>query len=323
MTSLSLKPHNNLSLFHSSFYSFVLTAGYVGILYLRASTRPSKNTKRDDPKVVTQRLKSVLVFTTLAVFVFVPSVLVFEGVYDSFVYASATLRIFWGWRVNSSNFDDILEMILRLIWDTSKALLLTAMLFSGPLMDYLYFERQEQMYKLGIGNNPGYATPSIVLNEVKKQVSTVFGLRNYIIGPLSEEFVFRAGVLALHLASNVSLNYMIFVTPLYFGVAHIHHAYEMLLEGRYKLQTIVFIVIFQLCYTTVFGWFVSFLFLRLGSVWPPFVVHVFCNSLGPPSFGSIGATKTHVFIYRGLLFLGAYSFYYFLFILTKSENKIL
>jgi len=38
--------------------------------------------------------------------------------------------------------------------------------------------------------------------------------------------------------------------------------------------------VFQLSYTTLFGWYASYLFLRTGSVIPPLLSHVFCNIMG-------------------------------------------
>lgn len=38
--------------------------------------------------------------------------------------------------------------------------------------------------------------------------------------------------------------------------------------------------VFQLGYTTLFGWFAAYLFVRTGSVLPPLVSHVFCNVMG-------------------------------------------
>ena len=38
----------------------------------------------------------------------------------------------------------------------------------------------------------------------------------------------------------------------------------------------------QFSYTTVFGWFATFLFLRTGSVWAAMLTHSFCNWAGLP-----------------------------------------
>jgi membrane protease YdiL (CAAX protease family) len=37
---------------------------------------------------------------------------------------------------------------------------------------------------------------------------------------------------------------------------------------------------FQLTYTTLFGWFAAYLFLRTRSVLPPLAAHVYCNIMG-------------------------------------------
>jgi len=39
---------------------------------------------------------------------------------------------------------------------------------------------------------------------------------------------------------------------------------------------------FQLSFTTLFGSYASYLFLRTGSVLPPIIVHAFCNWMGLP-----------------------------------------
>ena len=50
---------------------------------------------------------------------------------------------------------------------------------------------------------------------------------------------------------------------------------------------VIFFIAFQFCYTTIFGWYVSFAFLRLGSIWPPILCHSFCNIMGFPDVSDI------------------------------------
>lgn len=40
--------------------------------------------------------------------------------------------------------------------------------------------------------------------------------------------------------------------------------------------------VFQLIYTSVFGWFTAFLFIRTHSVYPAIFAHIFCNIMGLP-----------------------------------------
>jgi hypothetical protein len=48
------------------------------------------------------------------------------------------------------------------------------------------------------------------------------------------------------------------------------------------------VLVFQLVYTTLFGWYASYLFLRTGSILPPILSHIFCNIMGlPPIFQNL------------------------------------
>src|ERR1700733_4712855 len=41
-------------------------------------------------------------------------------------------------------------------------------------------------------------------------------------------------------------------------------------------------LVFQFAYTTLFGAYCSFLFIRTGSLFPPLIAHSFCNVMGLP-----------------------------------------
>ena len=68
--------------------------------------------------------------------------------------------------------------------------------------------------------------------------------------------------------------------------AHLHHAYESYVrDGRTgeALKKSLAVSGIQFAYTTVFGWYSNFLFLRTGSVISPLMAHVFCNIMGLPN----------------------------------------
>ncbi|KAF9524127.1 hypothetical protein CPB83DRAFT_861789 [Crepidotus variabilis] len=114
------------------------------------------------------------------------------------------------------------------------------------------------------------------------------GARNYWVGPITEEIVFRACVLSIYQLSGASKKKMIFLAPLTFGLAHAHHAWET--YNRYGRTTAaakraILVTLFQLTYTTLFGIHVSYLFLRTGSIWPAITSHIFCNTMGIPEIG--------------------------------------
>ncbi|KAF8323006.1 uncharacterized protein EI90DRAFT_3282145 [Cantharellus anzutake] len=122
--------------------------------------------------------------------------------------------------------------------------------------------------------------------DVVNTYSSLQGLRNYIIAPITEEIVFRACILSVSRMAGASWQRMIFVTPLWFGVAHAHHAWEgfnMYGGTQRALGNAVATSIIQLCYTTLFGWYTSFVFLRTRSIYAVCAAHMFCNFVGLPT----------------------------------------
>lgn len=95
-------------------------------------------------------------------------------------------------------------------------------------------------------------------------------------------------LLALHLLSTESssapdFRSLIFHTPLYFGVAHLHHAYEFrLTHPGIPILPVILRTLFQFTYTSLFGFYAVFLFLRTGSLWNAVLAHTFCNWMGLP-----------------------------------------
>jgi membrane protease YdiL (CAAX protease family) len=68
--------------------------------------------------------------------------------------------------------------------------------------------------------------------------------------------------------------------------AHLHHAYESYVQNgktQEALKQSLLVSTIQLAYTSVFGWYANFLFLRTGSLLSPFIAHVFCNIAGLPN----------------------------------------
>ncbi|SGY44669.1 BQ5605_C001g00188 [Microbotryum silenes-dioicae] len=134
--------------------------------------------------------------------------------------------------------------------------------------------------------------------KMKDQFTSLQGIRNYIVGPWTEELVFRSAIISISALGGWYKKQLVFLTPLYFGIgqstavpresterlimrlmglgseiAHVHHAYEVYIgHGRTK-QALVNGVLgsaFQFAYTTLFGWYAAFLFVRTGTFFPPF-----------------------------------------------------
>ncbi|KAJ3515823.1 hypothetical protein NLJ89_g1510 [Agrocybe chaxingu] len=138
--------------------------------------------------------------------------------------------------------------------------------------------------------------------HVVARLCSVQGIRNYTVAPLTEELVFRGCVLAVYHLSGTGKGKMIFLTPLTFGLAHVHHAWDT--YNRYGRtgpaakkaiissgesgaaekcsELISGLSVFQLAYTSLFGFHVAYIFLRTGSLLPSISGHVFCNMMGLP-----------------------------------------
>lgn len=94
-------------------------------------------------------------------------------------------------------------------------LLLTAVLFLGPLCS---------LALNGVWRT--YIEPMYWINSFQN----ILWLRNHIVAPLSEEFTFRACMMPLLLQSYAPTT-AILLTPLFFGVAHLHHNIERVRSG--------------------------------------------------------------------------------------------
>lgn len=135
------------------------------------------------------------------------------------------------------------------------------------------------------------------------------------------------------LASQTTLRKTIFLSPLIFGLAHIHHFYEFRITHRgVPVVAAILRSVFQLAYTSLFGAYATFLYLRTGSLLAIFVVHAFCNCMGLPRFwgrvqsfanGPEVATGTwYSVVYYLLLVLGAVMWWRNLWVLTTSPNSL-
>lgn len=151
--------------------------------------------------------------------------------------------------------------------------------------------------------------------------------------------------------SGMSPSRIVFIAPLYFGVAHIHHFYEFKLTHPYtSVTTSLLRSLLQFSYTTIFGWFAAFVFLRTGSLPAVIIVHSFCNYCGLPRFwGRVEAQNPVIpnmirgkedpsgkaeyepykplglrwtIAYYVLLVLGAFAFRSQLWVLTESPNGL-
>ncbi len=127
-------------------------------------------------------------------------------------------------------------------------------------------------------------------------------IRNFIIAPWTEEIVFRGCMIPVMLATGMSATRVALVAPLFFGVAHLHHAIQKISSGE-RPKMVIIITAFQFLYTSIFGSYASYAFVRVGSVLPVTLSHSYCNWRGLPDFGVFVNSRHPLHRYRGILFV--------------------
>ncbi|KAI5849417.1 hypothetical protein DFP73DRAFT_571942 [Morchella snyderi] len=279
---------------YASLVSIIYTISYVGVLYLSPLSRPDPSLHRDSPSVIRIRIRAVTVVTIAALTV------------TSIITALTTPR---RTLYEVLSFLGLLSPTPTSILDVFRSLLLTAILFTGPLAQRLWFD----VVDYGWGE---------VKSDLQKMFYTWTGWRNFVAAPFTEEIVFRSCLVPLHLIAGKSPISVVFLSPLYFGIAHIHHGYEFYLSHPNSLFLTIVRSLIQFAYTTLFGWFATFILLRTGSAWAVIAVHSFCNHMGLPHLGMVDGPKWRSGVYFASLLGGAWGFYTLLWTLSESPNAL-
>ncbi|KAJ4392070.1 CAAX prenyl protease [Gnomoniopsis smithogilvyi] len=275
---------------------------YVIPFYLSPKTRPSARLSRDAPSVIRARITSVSLTCAVASLSTL-AVLVMKGGYEN--YQAFHAMGYWPLGLGES----------------FRALLLTALLFLGPLFETLVVE--------------GYWREWMTGEPVKELLGDWITWRNLVAGPLTEELLFRSAAIPLMILARTSLTKTIFVSPLVFGLAHVHHLYEFrITHPGVPLPAAILRSVFQLGYTTLFGAYATFVYLRTGSLLAVFGTHVLCNSMGLPRvYGAVmgrgkggeemvPVARRWSVAYYVLLVVGAVGWWKELWALTESGNAL-
>ncbi|KAJ8087121.1 CAAX prenyl protease [Marasmius tenuissimus] len=306
-----------------------LTFIYVGSLYVSKNARLSFSSKsssiqgprsrganerwRDDPDVIRARITAVTIATALCTAVV--WIVVWKSVYSG---NSETLY------VAGRHALEVLGLELQLpspssmkpisLWNTLSPYLLAPLLFLGPLYaQFLLMAHPKRTWSLRAHFQTAYMN--------------IQGLRNFIIAPITEEMVFRACIVAVYHLGRVSRNKTIWLGPLNFGVAHLHHAWDIYNRfGRTgkALKQVALTTLFQLGYTTLFGAFCTFVYLRTASIFPVIFAHMFCNVMGFPDFNGdvqIGAQNRRGFAVKAAYLAGLIGFSFALTRWTRNSAQ--
>jgi hypothetical protein len=302
--------------------SFCTLTSLSFVLSLYVLVPPSiRQLSRNDPKQIRWRLFATTVSTLLSSLLIYP-LLFCNGTTNhknnsNSIIDSAFLYSYICWVPSSK--------IMTVLFHTIKLFLgpLTLLVLSIPLETYCWintmrqrglvhnarhFQNKSYIYSFFHTMWSNVIIPKIWIIQVRCfKTSTYQGagggrvglIRNYFIAPLIEEIVFRGLYCSPLLSCGYSPTHVTFIAPLFFGIAHIHHATTQIRKYQQHQQhlsrgnhdssldktvvwNIVCSTLFQCAYTTLFGMYATYILLRTRSVIPVTVSHIFCNIMGLP-----------------------------------------
>lgn len=204
--------------------SSLLTLSYVGGLYVCTATRigQARNkegvlyTKNDKP-IVKSRLRVASVSTLVSLLSTVSIVRQKAYPHEPRLLGTlAALRLV-GIPLPAPSFlhsnflpiqpSFILYTLHHILPSILLPLTLTSILFLGP-----------NIVSALDGALPGQQHYRPIKQVLIEKLNNVWGIRNYLVGPITEEAVFRGCVLSLHALAGFKKMSLIFATPLYFGI---------------------------------------------------------------------------------------------------------
>ena len=272
-------------------YCSLLAVSYVGCLYVFVPSTIRKFS-RDHPTHIRYRSQACLIVCVLAILSY-PSIFCADNDNDN------------DNDHNNNNNNPLFSVARTMLLppfslrDTFGVLLHSCILYTGSSVAsllYTYELRKRLANPMSLSDQiRGYVRGLIPDNEQRFWI----GMRNYVLAPWTEEIIFRGCMIPVLLASGISR--VALVAPLFFGVAHLHHAFQKLSNGE-KPKTVILVTAFQFLYTSLFGSYASHAFCRVGSVLSITLSHSYCNWMGLPDFGFVNP-RHPLYRYRGVLFL--------------------
>ncbi|KAM9918758.1 hypothetical protein OXX59_008429 [Metschnikowia pulcherrima] len=263
------------------FSGALVSSSYVAAIKI-AVPKHVTQLERNNPEVIKFRVRRVLGLCSILVFI-VPLISVGLGGAPNVKSAIRQMGLLPGFTKSHAISIDLLSIA----WAQLKI----ASLYMGPIFAYIYTEAH------------------FWRADLRQNFATLTGLRDHVFAPITEEFVYRAALLAI-LKPVLSERSLIYYSPLFFGLAHVHHGFTLYKHEKVPFESAAAASGFQFVYTTLFGILANTFYVKSNyNLWCPIVVHATCNLLGFPSFDVRDTHPRFFYFYCGLLILGMVTFW--------------
>lgn len=254
-------------------YGSVPTSIWITLMFVLSLYLWPNHRQRLAPATIFRRLVSITISTIISI-----GIVYFYSRYRS---DKSFIQLILSFRLRKLKIKDI-------VWP----LIITATIFLGPIVDDILASRRwfrgqgRRNVASGDSNSENRSTPGLGglsawfrVWRSRPDIWTI--LRNWLVGPLLEEIVFRCINCTL-LSNDFPTHYNVLISGLLFGAAHFHPQIMQHIFLDMERQLLVDSLI-QFLYTSAFGMYVATIFMKTRSLWPAVAVHVFCNAMGAPS----------------------------------------
>ena len=218
---------------------------------------------------------STLGFNTLTIALFYTYFLIPESkriepvkLYRASILLTMTLI---AWSIVWNHFD------LLHVGDSLTAVWCTVILFAGPILQKVLNE----IYWYKKKKARAKTDPKKYVNQVIKTNTHYLVLLAVYVASFEEEMVYRVFACGAWEAAGIGKLKVIFLSPLMFGISHFHFFFWKNKKGQ---RPPLLGCLVQVGYTTLFGWYAAFVWVRYHSFIGCALTHAFCNFMGFPDF---------------------------------------
>lgn len=188
----------------------------------------------------------------------------------------------------------------------------TIILFLGPILQNI-FTFFDYSYKLYYQSSMGS-----YLKNLKNEILSFDTFKALVIGPLTEEMIYRSFACSLWESAGISYLKTIFLLPFLFGVSHLNKVFLEKKLTEIRLRDFV-PYLGVLGFTTLFGWWEAFVWLKTHSFFTCSFIHTFCNYMQFPNFKE--ALEWKYKFQRIVLYIGyIFGLTYFAFSIRYIQN---